>query len=75
MKKLLETIGFRGKPLYKTANMFIEYKLVNKILSTKCIERAVRELKDDLSLSVGAFQGYWFNQLLATSTTREPRSR
>jgi TruD family tRNA pseudouridine synthase len=64
MKKLLETIGFRGKPLYKTANMFIEYKLVNKILSTKCIERAVRELKDDLSLSVGAFQGYWFNQLL-----------
>jgi hypothetical protein len=64
MKKLLETIGYRGKPVYKMANMFIEYKLVNKILSTKCIERAVRELKDDLSLSVGAFQGYWFNQLL-----------
>ncbi len=64
MKKLLEANGYRGRPAYKMANMFIEYKLVNKILSTKDMEKAVRDLKDDLSLSVGAFQGYWFNQLL-----------
>jgi len=64
MKKLLEAPGFRNKPVYMLSNMYIEQKLVSKIINTRCIERAVRELKDDLSLSVGAFQGYWFNQIL-----------
>lgn len=64
MKEMLEATGFRNTPVYKLSNMYIEQKLISRIINTRCIEKAVRELKDDLSLSVGAFQGYWFNQIL-----------
>jgi TruD family tRNA pseudouridine synthase len=64
MQRLLEQRVY-GRPLYKVANMFIEYNLISRILATKSIERSVREMKNDISLSIGAYQGYWFNQVLA----------
>jgi TruD family tRNA pseudouridine synthase len=65
MRKLLEArTGYRGQEIYKTANMFIEWRLIKKILNRRSIEKAVIELKNDLSLSIGAYQGFWFNQVL-----------
>lgn len=65
MKELLEKVGYDNRPAYRAANMFIEYKLIKEVMKTKCLDKAVRALKDDLSLSIGAWQAYWFNQVLA----------
>ena len=56
---------YRRRPSYEPANMFIEHKLISKIIETRSIERAFLEMRDDVSLWVGAYQGYWFNQALA----------
>lgn len=65
MKAVLEApIGYHKKPVWKMANMYIEHRLVNRILATKSMEQAVTDLRNDLSLSIGAYQGFWFNQVL-----------
>lgn len=65
MKELLDKPGHDGRPAYKAANMFIERKLIKDLMRTKCMEQSVRALKNDLSLSIGAWQAYWFNYVLA----------
>ncbi|MBK9770794.1 MAG: tRNA pseudouridine(13) synthase TruD [Candidatus Obscuribacter sp.] len=57
--------GRRRRPSYEPANMFIEHKLISKLCETRNIETAFQLMRDDVSLWVGAYQGYWFNQALA----------
>lgn len=59
--------GRHGKrrPSYQPANMWIERKLISKIIETRNIEQAFLTMRDDVSLWVGAYQGYWLNQALA----------
>lgn len=52
------------RPSYEPANMFIEHKLIKKIAKMQNFEEAFLEMRDDVSLWVGAVQGYWFNQAL-----------
>lgn len=56
--------GHYRRPSYEPANMFIEHKLVKKICKFHNFEEAFLEMRDDVSLWVGAVQGYWFNQSL-----------
>jgi tRNA(Glu) U13 pseudouridine synthase TruD len=72
MQRILEEPqpSYRGnrsfrRPAYEPANMFIEHKLISKIIETRNIEKAFLEMRDDVSLWVGAYQAFWFNQVLA----------
>lgn len=64
MKELLDKAN-DGRPAYLAANMFIERKLIKALMVHLDFEKAVKSLRDDLSLSIGAWQAYWFNQVLA----------
>jgi TruD family tRNA pseudouridine synthase len=67
MRSLLEKPTFHGKPSFKPANMFIEHTLCTELAKCKSFEEMIkrnRAVKDDVSLWVGAYQGYWFNQVL-----------
>jgi TruD family tRNA pseudouridine synthase len=67
MRELIEKPTHYGKPSYQPANMFIEHTLATEV--AKCLDfeemiRRNRAVRDDVSLWVGAYQGYWFNQVL-----------
>jgi len=67
MRKRLESPTFHNKPSYQPANMFIEHTLATEVAKCKSFEEMIRRnraVRDDVSLWVGAYQGYWFNQVL-----------
>jgi len=67
MRQLIEKPTFHGKPSYQPANMFIEHTLATEVAKCKSFEEMIRRnraVRDDVSLWVGAYQGYWFNQVL-----------
>ncbi|MBS1997482.1 MAG: tRNA pseudouridine(13) synthase TruD [Cyanobacteria bacterium SZAS LIN-2] len=67
MKKALEKPTYHGKPSYQPANMFIEHTLANEMAKSRNFEELIRRnraVRDDISLWVGAYQGYWCNQVL-----------
>lgn len=62
-----------GKPAYEVCNMVYEWRLVRAMFMHLDYEAVMRdqEVKDDISLWVGAYQGYHFNALLAKTITGE----
>lgn len=63
--------GYR--PAYEVANMVYEWKLVRSMFLHLDWEAVLRDQKTrrDISLWIGAYQGYHFNQLLAKITSGE----
>jgi tRNA(Glu) U13 pseudouridine synthase TruD len=54
--------------------MYIEHTLARQIAKDKDFEKVLRlnrSVKDDVSLWVGAYQGYWFNQVLGRVLDQE----
>ena len=67
IKRALEKQTYHGKPSYQPANMFIEHTLATEMAKMRSFEEMVkrnRAVRDDMSLWGGAYQGYWFNQVL-----------
>jgi tRNA(Glu) U13 pseudouridine synthase TruD len=68
MKTLIERpVSYNQKPSYQPANMFIEHTLACEVAKCKDFEQMIRRnraVRDDVSLWVGAYQSYWFNQVL-----------
>jgi len=67
MRKRLESPTYHNKPSYQPANMFIEHTLATEVAKCKSFEEMIRRnraVRDDVSLWVGAYQGFWFNQVL-----------
>jgi tRNA(Glu) U13 pseudouridine synthase TruD len=68
MVKLMEQqTHYNRKASYQPANMFIEHTLAYELAKCRDFEELIRRnraVRDDVSLWVGAYQGYWFNQVL-----------
>ncbi len=62
-----------NRPAYEVCNMVYEWKLVRAMFVHLDYETVLRdqEVKDDVSLWFGAYQGYFFNQLQAKTQTGE----
>lgn len=60
-----------NRPNYEVCNMVYEWKLVKAMFVHLDYETVLRdpEVKDDVSLWFGAYQGYFFNQLQAKTIT------
>jgi TruD family tRNA pseudouridine synthase len=56
--------GYRTQNLYERHNMVWEYKIVTKLIETRNYETTMRELYKVFSMWIGAYQGFWFNQVL-----------
>lgn len=54
-------------PVYKKLNMVVEHMLVEMVLTHCCFNKAISQhkLKNKVSLWFGAYQSFWFNQILA----------
>ncbi len=63
MKEILEARAY-DKPVYDQYNMTIELRIVTQLLVCRDYWTTMRELYDDFSLWTGAYQGFWFNQIL-----------
>ena len=66
MVNLLEKKHGR-RPAFQTANMYIEHSIAREVAMCKDFTQVItknRSMRDDISLWVGAYQGYWFNQVL-----------
>lgn len=63
MQQVLEE-GGHGRQAYQKLNMTIEYRIVSQLLQHLSYEVAMQNLEDDFSLWTGAYQGFWFNQVL-----------
>jgi TruD family tRNA pseudouridine synthase len=70
MREILEE-GSHDKQAYKKLNMTIEHRIVCQLLENLDYEKTLRVLHDDFSLWTGAYQGFWFNQVLASLLTGE----
>ncbi|MDZ4834081.1 MAG: tRNA pseudouridine(13) synthase TruD [Candidatus Melainabacteria bacterium] len=70
MREILEQGGPDRAP-FKKLNMTIEHRIVCQLLKTLDYEKTLRALYEDFSLWTGAYQGYWFNQVLAAALTGE----
>lgn len=51
--------------VYVQLQMDIEYRLIDAVLSTGSFESAVDSLRREVGFWTGAYQAYWFNQVLA----------
>ena len=62
-----------NRPAYEVCNMVYEWKLVRAMFVHLDYETVLRdpEVKDDVSLWFGAYQGYFFNQLQKKTQTGE----
>ncbi len=62
-----------NRPAYEVCNMVYEWKLVKAMFVHLDYETVLRdpEVKDDVSLWFGAYQGYFFNQLQKKTQTGE----
>lgn len=66
MKEVLDQPLDRGEPTYRCLNMDVEYKIVTRMLQLEgSWNKVMNSLLDEFSLWVGAYQSYWFNQVLA----------
>ncbi len=62
-----------NRSAYEVCNMVYEWKLVRSMFMHLDYEAVLRDrqVKNDISLWIGAYQGYHFNQLLARTITGE----
>lgn len=70
MREILEQ-GGHDRMAFKKLNMTIEHRIVCSLLKTLDWEKTLRALHDDFSLWTGAYQGFWFNQVLAAALNGE----
>jgi len=75
-----ESMRSRLEPLRKKCNMTIEYDIVEKILSVGYrggFREVMAQMKDEFSLWVGAYQSFYFNQMLSRVITGQftPKGR
>ncbi len=68
MQEILEQ-GGHDRQAFKKLNMTIEHRIVSTLLKTLDFEKTLRALYEDFSLWTGAYQGFWFNQVLAAALT------
>lgn len=61
---LEESVGHRGTKLCEQYNMVWEAQIAKELLRTLDYEQTLRNLYKVFSLWVGAYQGFWFNQVL-----------
>lgn len=66
---LEEPVGYHGKKFFQQFNMVWEAQIVRKLLETGDYERTLRSLYKVFSLWTGAYQGFWFNQVLGKVLT------
>jgi TruD family tRNA pseudouridine synthase len=71
MKRILEEPMDRGTPAYQALNMDMEHKIVCRMLQYGSFSQVMDSMRDEFSLWVGAYQGYWFNQILARVIRKE----
>ncbi len=63
MKELLEE-GGGDRQAYQRLNMTWEKKIICQLVACPDYIRCMSVLEDDFSLWTGAYQGFWFNQIL-----------
>lgn len=68
---LEEPVGHHGAKFCEQFNMVWEHKIVSKLLETRDYERTLRAHYTIFSLWTGAYQGFWFNQVLSKVLTGE----
>lgn len=70
MKSILECRHY-GKPAYENLNMVIEHRILGSLLRTGEYAATMRRLSKDFGLWIGAYQGYYFNKVLAAIISGE----
>lgn len=68
MKEVLEQrVNGQGghSQAFERLNMPIEHTIVLKTLQLRDFNKVMYAMREDFSLWIGAYQGYWFNQVLA----------
>lgn len=60
-----------GKPAYEVLSMTVEYDICKKLASGMSYEAVAERLFKKFSLWTGAYQSYWFNQVLARVLRKE----
>lgn len=68
---LEEPVERSDKMAYQALNMGVEYDVVNKILELGSFDKVMSSGIDIFSLMIGAYQAFWFNQILARVIRKE----
>ncbi|GEM_PF-700494 len=72
MRNILERADHRtGKPVYQVVNLAVEHKIVSKLAEGKTYNEVMESMPKEFSLWIGAYQSYWFNQVLARVLRKE----
>lgn len=64
MRRIL-TERTHGRPAFESLNMTIEHRIIEQLIRHGDYAKVMRSIYKDFSLWVGAYQGFWFNQVLA----------